>query len=318
MNRMKEDNSECVEIESSNVEYRCSDDGKVKVAACISGRDVYERVKADINKYKWNDSDYLLATYPTNGTHFAWEVMTMLLQGSADYITHPKEVLMIDLFPVSRSEKDFPSPRVLNTHYRTDVLPAEFRKAKTVIVLRNPKDTFVSLYFHNKFLNPLFNPDKSTALASLKLEDFLQIFLYNKDIDYGSYFTYTEYMWSRRAEPNVLVIFYEDLKLHSAATIHKINEFMGMNRSPELVQRIAEATDFKKMKQAKMEAKPSESVEEVLEQGNLLVRSVYSLLSILVTKKTDRRLQSGCIEKVALETGKTISLLLKMNNLMPS
>ncbi|XP_067946544.1 sulfotransferase 1B1-like [Watersipora subatra] len=261
---MEEGTSALSESQSSNIEYRVSDDGKVKVPAYITRPEVYKKVKAELDEYKWIDSDYLLATYPKNGTHFAWEMMSMLLQGSADYIKQPKVILMVDIFPISGSEECFPSPRVLNTHYRTDVLPAEFRKAKTVVVMRNPKDTFVSSYYHEKCLNPLFNPVKHAALASLKLEDFLQKFLYNKDIDYGSYFTYTEYMWSRRAEPNVLVIFYEDLKLNAAATIQKVNEFMGTNRSPELVQQIAEATDFTRMKQAKVETKTTDSVKKVL------------------------------------------------------
>ncbi|XP_067945779.1 sulfotransferase 2A1-like [Watersipora subatra] len=259
------------ESQSSSVVYRVSDDGKIKVPAFIFRPEVYTKVKAELDKHKWIDSDYLLATYPKNGTHFAWEMMTMLLQGSAEVIQQPKQLLMIDLVPISESEECFPSPRVFNTHYRTDVLPAEFRKAKTVVVMRNPKDAFVSSYFHEKRLSPLFDPVNRSVLASLKLEDFLQTFLYNKDTDYGSYFTYTEYMWSRRAEPNVLVIFYEDLKLHAAATIQKVNEFMGTSRSPELVQQIAEAIDFKRMKQAKVEAKPSETVTNVL-TANLVDR----------------------------------------------
>ena len=68
-----------------------------------------------------------------SGTHFMWETMMMLLKGSADYIRTSKGFLMIDASPISFSSKPFPSPRAMNTHYRTDVLPAEFRKAKTVV-----------------------------------------------------------------------------------------------------------------------------------------------------------------------------------------
>ncbi|XP_067945783.1 sulfotransferase 1E1-like [Watersipora subatra] len=279
---MEEGTSAFSESQSSSIEYRVSDDGKVKVTAFVFRPEVYKKIKAELEEYKWIDLDYLLATYPKNGTHFAWEVMTMLIQGSADCIKQPKQALMIDLVPINESKECFPSPRVLNTHYRTDVLPAEFRKAKTVVVMRNPKDAFISAYCHEKRLSSLFDSVKRAELNALKLEDFLQKFLYNKGIDYGNYFTYTEYMWSRRAEPNVLVIFYEDLKLHAAATIQKINEFMGTNRSPELVQQIAEATDFKRMKQAKVEAKPSESVTKMLaanlvdqEGQQLMIEQMY-------------------------------------------
>jgi len=38
------------------------------------------------------------------------------------------------------------------------------------------------------------------------------MYLFNKDVPYGSYFDYTEYMWSLKDKPNILVIFFEDLK----------------------------------------------------------------------------------------------------------
>lgn len=65
----------------------------------------------------------------TVGTHLMWEIMTMLLRGSANYIAEAKRVCMIDANPV---RDEFPSPRVLNTHYRLDVLPSQFRDRKTV------------------------------------------------------------------------------------------------------------------------------------------------------------------------------------------
>ena len=39
---------------------------------------------------------------------------------------------------------------------------------------------------------------------------------------------------------------------------------MGTNRSPELVQQIAEATDIKKMRKAKEEAKPSQAMQKLV------------------------------------------------------
>ena len=62
-----------------------------------------------------------------------WEVMTMLLRGSAEYVKESKALCMLDFFPVTKIDTMFPSPRVLNTHYRLDVLPSEFRNQKTVL-----------------------------------------------------------------------------------------------------------------------------------------------------------------------------------------
>ncbi|XP_067947746.1 sulfotransferase 1E1-like [Watersipora subatra] len=250
---------------SKTGEYFVSDDGKFKVPAIMFNPEWLKNIRADLASYKWKSPDFLLATYPKNGTHFMWEVMTMLLNGSANNVTQPKEVVMIDFSPVEKSEEIIPSPRVLNTHYRLDVLPAEFRKGKTVVVVRNPKDACVSMYYYEKNLSSKLDPALAT-LSTLAFEDYIQDYMYSKDLPYGSYFDYTEYVWSLRDEPNVLLVFYEDMKLNPAEVIQKVNEFMGTNRSPELVQQIAEATDIKKMRKAKEEAKPSEAMQKLTEQ----------------------------------------------------
>ena len=62
-----------------------------------------------------------------------WEIATMLLRGSAEYVKDSKILCMIDLTPVTKTGDLIPSPCVLNTHYRLDVLPSEFRGKKTVV-----------------------------------------------------------------------------------------------------------------------------------------------------------------------------------------
>ena len=41
---------------------------------------------------------------------------------------------------------------------------------------------------------------------------FLRTFLFDKDCQYGRYFEYVEYMWSLRDNPNLLIVYFEDLK----------------------------------------------------------------------------------------------------------
>ena len=61
-----------------------------------------------------------------------WEVMTVLLRNSSEYIKGPKVVCMVDLFPPSETEKVYPrvKTKVLNTHYMLHVLPNEFHNEK--------------------------------------------------------------------------------------------------------------------------------------------------------------------------------------------
>lgn len=59
----------------------------------------------------------------------------MLIKKSSDYIEQPKEACNMDLYPLSETVKMFPSgtPKVINTHFRLDVLPREFQGQKTVL-----------------------------------------------------------------------------------------------------------------------------------------------------------------------------------------
>lgn len=58
----------------------------------------------------------------------------MLIAGTADYITKSKITCMIDVMPPAIIDSLFPkSPKVLNSHYRLDVLPAAFHGHKNVI-----------------------------------------------------------------------------------------------------------------------------------------------------------------------------------------
>lgn len=57
----------------------------------------------------------------------------MLVRGSSEYISQSQGHALLDLYPVNKVDEQIPSPRVLNTHYRLDVLPSQFRGRKTVI-----------------------------------------------------------------------------------------------------------------------------------------------------------------------------------------
>ncbi|XP_067945619.1 sulfotransferase 1C2-like [Watersipora subatra] len=262
---------EAAPVRANVGEYFTNDDQTVRVAAMLKRPELFPRVKAELATYKWNDSDFLLATYPKTGTNLVWEIMMMLLKGSPDYITTAKLALMIDQIPISDGLQAFPSPRVLNSHYRTDVLPPEFRKGKTVIVARNPKDTCVSKY---QFMQGL----KIKKYMGMSFGEFLLEFLHDKDTPYGRYFDYLVYMWSRRDDANVLAVFYEDFIMYPVETIQKLNEFMGKDRSPELVQQIADATSFDKMKKAKTAAATSGEMLAVIKGEALEMKKVERAL----------------------------------------
>lgn len=75
----------------------------------------------------------------------------MLRRGNAEYETKTKEAVFLDFQPPEVVDS-IPSPRVLNSHYPCKLIPRGIfqKKNKIVHVIRNPKDVFVSLYYHLK------------------------------------------------------------------------------------------------------------------------------------------------------------------------
>lgn len=86
------------------------------------------------------------------GTHWAWEIVTMLLKQRAEYSKEPMECFFLEAMPDFNFVHNLPSPRIFNTHIPIRWFPNQHIEngAKIVHVLRNPKDIAVSMYHHFK------------------------------------------------------------------------------------------------------------------------------------------------------------------------
>ncbi|KAL3857294.1 hypothetical protein ACJMK2_011979 [Sinanodonta woodiana] len=199
-----------------------------------------------IRTWKAKDDDVLLCAYPKSGTHWLWEVASMLLNGSADRINLNKASAMLELIPQPMYE-DIQSPRVLNSHIYFRMLPEDFvkRKCKIVYILRNPKDVAVSFFNHHfKVLEYEY---------SGKWENYIHRFLTGQ-VDYGSWFDYT-LDWEKVIQDNpdypIHIISYEDMKKDGTKEIKQLAQFLGVKADEELIKCIAGACDFERMKKEK-------------------------------------------------------------------
>lgn len=216
-------------------------------------------LKAHIESIKGldiRDDDVYLATFPKSGTHWVWEILVMLRRGTPEYELNPKEAVFLDFKGPDVIDK-VPSPRVLNCHFPCKLTPrGVFEKSiKIVHVQRNPKDVFVSSFFHHKhFGNRPFTSNFQeyfpTCIGSYGIHHFYPWFRYVKE-------------WERFSKKNpkqILNLFYEDLKEDPVREIKKINEFLGTSRSDDLIKQIAEACDFQNLKKADAEIKVKDDV----------------------------------------------------------
>ncbi|XP_060065089.1 sulfotransferase 1C2-like [Ylistrum balloti] len=191
--------------------------------------------------------DILICAYVKAGTHWMWEIVNMLLKGSAEYDKTVKEENMLDFHFPSEFD-DLKSPRVFNSHFTWRHLPREVheKKCKIIFLQRNPKDTAVS-YFHHM---------KNIGIYGIEGDcgDFIDLFMKGKGPGYKCWFDYT-LEWQQFKEDTahqvpILSLMYEDLKRDPVSQIQKVAEFLKVPVDTQLIAAIAEKCEFKNMQKA--------------------------------------------------------------------
>ena len=165
----------------------------------------------------WNvHVDYAMEEWPQFTTHFTKQ---------GDYL---------------KTVEEMPSPRLIKSHFHLCLLPDDLlEKSKVVTCLRNPKDTVVSFYYHQKLMK--------TAGYTGDFPAFFELFMDNL-IVYTPYFEYVKEMWQQRKHPNMCLLFFEDMKKDLASSVKKVARFLGKNVSEEMVEALVGHLSFKQMR----------------------------------------------------------------------
>ena len=108
------------------------------------------------------------------GSHWMFEVISMLVSGRTELLEDTKEDLTIEMIPDVQTLHALPSPRVLTTHLQYRFLPRKHREnsGKTICIIRNPKDCAVSCYHHfsRSKMSNFLAPDWDTLLLNFLSE----------------------------------------------------------------------------------------------------------------------------------------------------
>lgn len=106
---------------------------------------------------------------------------------------------------------------------------------------RNPKDVAVSYYHHHCHLHSY----KGTK------EDFFEAFA--KDLTmYSPFNSHVLEFWKIRNNPNILYLFYEDMKKDLETEVKKVIDFLGKKYSQDEIEKLCKHLSFDSMKQNKM------------------------------------------------------------------
>lgn len=96
--------------------------------------------------------DITFIFYSWSGTHWTFFMLRLLLASDDLSIGVPSSM---ELFIPEYFDK-LPTPRLIHSHFKPNLLPKEALSAnrKIILIVRNPKDTVVSLYHHLKRHGP--------------------------------------------------------------------------------------------------------------------------------------------------------------------
>ena len=229
---------------------RSYDDTGYKYARIFFGQDFFDNV---IRKFKAQPDHVYVVTFPKSGTHLMAQLLTQVVsEGKAEFESihqyiaglefevkregHracPKEYLSLDNIDAF----NLAPKKVLVTHMAHLHVPYS-PEAKYIVMMRHPLDVMVSA---RSMLNKKLGPRLAIDLDSLYDIGFA-------DYDMG-YAKYNAHWWrlSRKVN-NVLFLFYEDALKNMSQTIVDVTEFLQMEVSPEIVERVRYLSSIEYMK----------------------------------------------------------------------
>ncbi|KAL7157930.1 hypothetical protein ABFS83_02G109000 [Erythranthe nasuta] len=216
------------------------------------------------NHYKAENTDLIVATIPKSGTTWL-KALSFAIVNRRNFAHNQKNhplltsnshelvpFLEYKLFANYENIPDmsrFPRPLLLGTHMPLKALPDSVMdsECKIVYMVRNPFDTFVSIWHFMNKLRPEY-------LGPLSLEEAFDMYCRGA-IGFGPYWDHMLGYWreSLRAPQKVLFLKYEEVKENTCLHLKKLADFLGFPFSSEeeeggAVEGIAKLCSFEKMK----------------------------------------------------------------------
>lgn len=204
--------------------------------------------------YVPSSHDVFVATFVKSGTNWMMQIVHQLaFRGEGEFnhvhdvVTWPDTKLMGPMsgyaIPLEDPAVWMASPeqkRVIKSHFSWELLPYS-EDARYIMVIRDPKDVFVSSYF-------FFLKNGPMGPVAPSVETWLNLFLSDDFFINGSWAANTAGYWAQRHRKNVLICSFKAMRRDLPGTVRKVSAFLDVNASDEVIARVCERSSFDYMK----------------------------------------------------------------------
>jgi len=207
--------------------------------------------KNPFGDYVPGPQDVFIATYAKSGTNWMMQIVTQLAwHGKAEF----EHIHYLVPWPDSESfgpMKGYAVPitdagwkasperkRAVKTHLDWDLFPYS-EQARYIMVIRDPKDVFVSGFHFFK---------QSMMGRGVSTETWLKLFQSESFPMGGSWAVNAAGYWAQRHRPNVLVLSFKAMKRDLEGTVRKVADFMDVHLPEEAMREVCAKSSFGYMK----------------------------------------------------------------------
>lgn len=199
--------------------------------------------------------DVFVATFVKSGTNWMMQIVQQLVfHGQADFehihnvVPWPDTKLMGPMknyaVPIEDPAVWMASPehkRVIKTHFSWELLPYS-TDAHYIMVIRDPKDVFVSSYF-------FFLKNGPMGPVAPSIDTWLELFLSNDFFINGSWAVNTAGYWAERHRKNVLICSFKSMRRDLRGTVRQVADFLDIRVGDEVIDLVTRKASFDYMKQ---------------------------------------------------------------------